>query len=253
MVTIVATDNEGAKSEAYAQTVRVGPEPPPMAPELSDISAETSGQCASVMGTVIDENQNLDSLVVAFANDSVTASVTGTAFRAEQCNLTGGEQTALVTATDLTGLKATASVTFTVDAGVTATLDDHIVAGRLDYTNYANCYLEYSTAPFRLDEYPISSDRCQWRDGDGSCSGPAVACSNNDSNSGGNDGSNSSCSDYSTYNYYHKAAGRAYSTGNPLTPDYFAKGSGDAMPGSTWGWTTLHSSDGSIWRTGNCP
>lgn len=258
LVTVVATDNEGAESEPYAQTVRLGPEPPPTAPELSDISAAASGQCVTVSGTVVDENQDLDSVEVAFGNGTVTVVVTGTGFAAEQCNLPGGDGSAQVTATDLTGLSDTASVSFTVDAGVTATLDSHIAAGRLDYTAYSNCYLEYGSAPFRLDEYSVSGGQCQWRDDDASCVGPQVACtgggSSGGSSSGGSSGgSGSSCSEHSTYNYYHKTAGRAYSTGNPMAPDYFANGSDDAMPGSTWGWNTLHSGDGSSWQLGTCP
>jgi hypothetical protein len=269
VVTLLATDNEGAQSETYTDTVRIGPEPPQTAPQLSDLSAQVAGQCATISGTVVDENQDLDRVLVAFSNGEVTAAVNGTSFSAERCNLPGGASSALVTATDMTDLSSNASVNFTIDAGVTATLDQHIAAGRLDYTNYANCYLEYGMAnPFRLDEYPISA-MCQWRDNDASCVGPQVACSgsgggggggssggssssSSSSSSGGSSGSGN-CSQQAAYNYYHKTGGRAYSTGNPLAPDYFANGSDDAMPGSTWGLNTLHSSDGSNWQLGSCP
>ncbi|WP_250460002.1 extracellular catalytic domain type 1 short-chain-length polyhydroxyalkanoate depolymerase [Microbulbifer litoralis] len=257
-VAVVATDNSGAEGTPYSTTVRLGPEPPETAPELGDLSATASGQCVNVSGTVVDENQNLDSVVVDFGNGAVTAAVTGTDFSAEQCNLPGGDGSALVTATDLAGLSDTGSVAFTVDAGVTATLDTHIAAGRLDYTNYANCYLEYSTSPFRLDEFALSGGQCQWRDDDASCTGPQVTCSSGSgsgsgSSSGGSSSGGDSCDQASAYNYYHKTAGRAYSTGNPLAPDYFASGSDDAMPGSTWGLNTLHSDDGNSWQLGNCP
>lgn len=252
-VTVVATDNDGARGTPYAATVRLGPEPPETAPALSNLSARASGQCVTVSGTVVDENQNLDSVEVAFSNGSVMAATTGTDFAAEQCNLPGGDGTAQVTATDSAGLSDSASVSFTVDAGVTATLDAHIAAGRLDYTNYANCYLEYSTSPFRLDEYTVSGGQCQWRDDDASCIGPQVSCSSGGSGGGSGNGDSRSCDQAATYNYYHKTAGRAYSTGNPMTPDYFASGSGDAMPGSTWGLNTLHSDDGTTWQLGECP
>ncbi|MFL0795898.1 MAG: PHB depolymerase family esterase [Cellvibrionaceae bacterium] len=62
-----------------------------------------------------------------------------------------------------------------------------------------------------------------------------------------------SCEEFSTYNYYHKTAGRAYSTGSTFSPDYFAEGSDESMNGSTWGTTVLHSTDGSVWHVGNCP
>ncbi|MFC6980438.1 hypothetical protein [Microbulbifer taiwanensis] len=145
-ITVVATDNDGVGSLPFADTVRLGPEPPETAPELSEISAQASGQCVTVSGTVVDVNQDLDSVLVAFANGDVIAAVTGTAFSAEQCDLPGGDGSAQVTATDLTGLNDSASVTFAIDAGATATLDSHITAGRLDYTAYANCYLEYGSS-----------------------------------------------------------------------------------------------------------
>ncbi|SHG22391.1 hypothetical protein SAMN04487965_3548 [Microbulbifer donghaiensis] len=257
MVTVVATDDAGAAGEAYAETVRVGPEPPQTAPELSNIAASSIGQCVTVSGNVVDKNLDLDTVEVSYSNGTVTAAVTGTDFTAEQCNLPGGTGSAQVTASDLTGLSASASVSFTVDAGATATLDAHIAAGRLDYTNYANCYLEYSTSPFRLDEYSAAAGQCQWRDDDASCVGPQLACSSGEGNGGdsgdsGGDNGSSNCTEASTYNYYHKTAGRAYSTGNPLAPDYFANGSGESMPGSTWGLNTLHSEDSS-WYLGPCP
>ncbi len=61
------------------------------------------------------------------------------------------------------------------------------------------------------------------------------------------------CSDVTAQNFYHKTAGRAYSTGNYWRPNYFAKGSDQPMAGSTWGWTTLKTSDNSTWEVGNCP
>ncbi len=62
------------------------------------------------------------------------------------------------------------------------------------------------------------------------------------------------CIEETSANYYHKTGGRAYSTGSYFSPDYFANGSDDAMAGSTWGSTTLKSTDGgTVWNVGNCP
>ncbi len=62
------------------------------------------------------------------------------------------------------------------------------------------------------------------------------------------------CEEMTAFNYYHKVGGRAYSTGNPLLPDYFANGSDDSLFGSTWGLTTLHTLDGGAnWQLGACP
>lgn len=62
-----------------------------------------------------------------------------------------------------------------------------------------------------------------------------------------------SCEEFTAYNYYHKTGGRATSTGSYWSPSYVANGSGDAMPGSTWGTTTLYSGDGTYWSLGSCP
>lgn len=261
VVTVSATDDAGATSDGVSVTARVGPPPPPTAPTLSNVVSDVSAQCVTVTGEVFDENEDLTSVSASFATGSVTANINGIAFNAQACDQPGGEQTIIVTATDASGLSATASVTVTVDAGVTATLSEHINAGRLDYTNYANCYLEYSDNAFKLNESSVSGQLCQWQDDDASCVGPQQACSaGGDSGSGGGSGgdggdggSGNTCAEYTTANYYHKVGGRAYSTGNYWAPDYFAQGTNAPMSGSTWGSNTLHSSDGSNWSLGSCP
>lgn len=259
-VAVSASDDDGGESEPAIQTVRVGPEPAPAAPQLSAISVSLDGQCATVSGQVVDQNQNLASVTVTFASGDVSASVDGVQYSARACDLPGGANSATVTALDSGGLSATDQIAFTIDAGQMATLDQHIAAGRLDYTNYANCYLEYGTAAFKLNEHSLGG-QCQWQDDDASCVGPTVACSGGGDgggdDNGGGDGDGdpppaSGCEAISAYNYYHKVAGRAYSTGNYLMPDYFAQGSDDAMAGSTWGLTTLRSDDGTVWHLGGC-
>lgn len=47
-ITVTATDDAGAVSDASVITVRVGPPPPPQAPELSDVLAVVNGQCATI-------------------------------------------------------------------------------------------------------------------------------------------------------------------------------------------------------------
>lgn len=61
------------------------------------------------------------------------------------------------------------------------------------------------------------------------------------------------CVEYTKANYYQKVDGRAYSSGSFWAPNYFANGSDDPMPGSTWGSNTLHSFDELTWRIGVCP
>lgn len=261
-VAVTASDDVGAVSEATNLSVRVGPPPPPTAPVLSDVLVDVNGQCATVSGSVYDENQDLTSVDVAFATGTETASLAGLSFSAQACDLPGGVQTIVVTATDASGLSSDTSLSVDIDAGVVATLDQHISAGRLDYTGYSTCYLEYSTDPFKLNELAQSGDMCVWQDDDASCTGPVQACSgagNGGGDTGGGSGGDtgggdtSTCAEYTTANYYHKVAGRAYSTGYYYAPDYFASGSDDALAGSTWGTSTLYSNDGSVWNEGACP
>lgn len=255
-VSVNAADNDGAVSATVTDSVRVGPPPPPTAPELRNVQLVTEGQCATVTGEAVDVNQDLNTVTVAFETVTVNAQFAGPAFTASACELPGKEQQATVTASDSSGRTDTAVLTFRIDAGVIATLDTHIADGRLDYTNYANCYLEYGNDPFRLDEVTAGAQQCRWEDEDGSCTGPAQAC--RDGGDAGGDpgtghGDTDSCATYTTANYYHKVAGRAYSKGYYYAPDYFAAGSDDPLSGSTWGSSTLSSTDGETWVNASCP
>lgn len=260
-VTVSATDSGGLVSTAYTEQLLIGPPPPATSPELSELVVAVNGQCATVSGRVFDLNRDLDSVSVEFSNGTVAASVTADLFSAQRCQLAGGAQTALVTATDQGGLFSAELLNFTIDAGQNATLAQHITAGRLDYTNYANCYLEYSTASFVLREQAITGNQCRWQDDDASCFGPAQSCSTaGPGDGGGDDGGDpppppppADCEAFTTNNYSHKLAGRAYSTGNIYAPNYFASGSNLSLAGSTWGVTTLSSADGSYWQPGACP
>ena len=250
-LTVRATDSAGLSSAPYQTSVLLGPPPPASAPELTNLNVTTDGQCATVTGRVFDLNRDLAGVSADFSNGRVYATITGAQFSVRGCNLPGGVNTVLVTATDNEGLYTTEQVSFDIDAGQNATLDQHISAGRLDYTNYANCYLEYSTASFILREQLVSGSQCRWQDEDGSCFGPTQSCSNN--GGGDSEPQPADCAQFSTNNYSHKLAGRAYSTGNPYAPDYFASGSNAALAGSTWGINTLHSSNSDYWQVGNCP
>lgn len=253
-VNVNATDDEGATSETVSDAVRVGPPPPDTAPQMDNVQVVVSGQCAVIDGEVVDVNQNLSAVSASFSTGSVAATVTGTLFTVSACDLPGGQQSVTLTATDTTSLSSTKTLSFQVDAGITATLDAHIAAGRLDYTNYANCYLEYSTSPFKLNEVATTGEQCQWQDDDNSCAGPVQACSGAAGSGGGeDDGDSDECASYTTANYYHKVAGRAYSTGYYYSPDYFAVGSDVPLSGSTWGNSSLYSDDGETWYSGSCP
>ncbi|GGD64437.1 extracellular catalytic domain type 1 short-chain-length polyhydroxyalkanoate depolymerase [Lacimicrobium alkaliphilum] len=253
LLSVIATDSEGLAGESYQTTARVGPEPPPEAPVLSNLFVSTDAQCATVSGNVVDINQDLASVIVSFDNGDVSATISGSEFTATACDLPGGSNTAIVTASDDTNRLISDSLSFDIDAGQMATLDQHINAGRLDYTNYANCYLEYGTDSFKLNELSVAANQCQWQDDDNSCAGPVQSCRDASGENGDdNNPPQASCEEFTTSNYYHKVAGRAYSTGNYYSPDYFANGSDDVMPGSTWGSNTLSSEDGVNWYLSSC-
>ncbi|WP_348708929.1 PHB depolymerase family esterase [uncultured Pseudoalteromonas sp.] len=191
-VRVSATDNEAKQGDEVNLTVRVGPEPAATAPLLSDTAASVNGQCASVTGTVIDDNQNLSAVVVSFSNGDVTATVNGLEYFAEQCNLAGGNNTAVITATDDTALTSTDSISFVIDAGVTGDYNLHINEGHISWgEGYSACYLAFGTAAFTMREYSAGTNQCQWiADDDSSCAGPLQACKtttepNNDADNDG--------------------------------------------------------------------
>ncbi len=261
-IALNATDTDGAISTTVSLSARIGPPPPDEAPILSNIQIDIVAQCATVSGEVIDANQDLANVTVNFFNRNEDAVIEANSFTVEVCNLPGGEQTVTVTATDAVNLTSSQTLSFEINAAISANIDQHIAADRLDFINYANCYLEYGSDTFELNEIDLGDQQCVWQDDDASCSGPQQLCSDSggssngdgDSGSGGDDGgTDEQCVEFSATNYFHKLAGRAYSTGSFFAPDYFAQGSNDPLSGSTWGSSNLYSTDGEIWRLGVCP
>lgn len=186
-VTAIATDDEGASSTPAQTTTRVGPEPPAIAPTLSGTTASVTGQCATITGTVTDANQNLASVSVSFsAGSTVSASISGTQYSAQQCSLPGGAQSATVTATDSTALSAIDTVSFNIDAGQSGDYNFHIAQGHITWGNgYAACYLAFGTSAFTMRQVAQGNGQCRWAaDGAASCQGPIQACSAGDDGDG---------------------------------------------------------------------
>ncbi|MFN2334771.1 MAG: PHB depolymerase family esterase [Wenzhouxiangellaceae bacterium] len=267
-ITAVAIDDCGQSSAPIAITERIGEPPPEQAPTIDNLGVVVDGQCATVTGTVVDANQNLDTLVVDFESEarlvaSVSADLNGRLFAAAACNLPGGTVDATATAIDSTALASTASIRFAIDAGQTGDFNFHIDEGHITWgIGFANCFLAFGNDSFTMRESAAGGGQCIWTaDGDASCQGPAQACS------GAIEGDppapnpdpvpapepDVQCQQFTTMNYLHRAAGRAYSTGNFWAPDYFAAGSDDPMPGSTYGTNTLSGSDGTNWSVMSCP
>lgn len=179
LVEVFGTDNLGKNGDLVSVTTRIGPEPPATAPQLSNLNVSVSGQCATVTGGVIDQNQNLTSVAVSFATGTAAATVNGNQFMAEQCGLSGGTQSATITATDSTSLSSSAQVSFTIDAGKTGDYNYHINEGHITWGyGYSECYLEFGTSDFTMREYQAGSSQCNWiADGAPSCKGQNQACS----------------------------------------------------------------------------
>ena len=283
----IAVDNAGKQGEAVAAVARVGPEPPAIAPVLSNIDVLVNAQCATVSGDAIDANQNLLSVVVSFANGDVTAVLNGNAFSARQCNLAGGANSATITAADTGGLSSTDTVNFIIDAGSTGDYNFHINEGHISWGNgYAACYLAFGTAAFTMRETAVGGGQCVWvADGAAACSGPAQSCAaggapvdsdgdgiadavdncpaianadqaDNDGDGIGNvcdstpDGGVSTCTETTANNYAHVQAGRATTNGFYA----YAVGSG-ANIGlyNLFVVTTLAETAAGYYELGSCP
>ncbi len=280
LISVYATDNEGTAGEVVTTTHSLGHENGPQAPILRNVVATADKRCATVSGMVVDLNENVSSVTVSFATETVTATIDEFDFSAEACALPGGSNTATVTATDEDGLESTTSVDFEINAGETGDYNYHISAGHITYgSGYSDCYLAFNTQPFTMFER-ASGSSCRWEEESGACVGPETTCAGpiptpivsptpvitptpTPTPIIGSPSPTPSptptptpapdCSEVTALNYYHKTGGRAYSTGYYFAPNYFANGSDDAMAGSTYGSTTLHSADNSTWYVGGCP
>ncbi|MBU2882845.1 PHB depolymerase family esterase [Psychrosphaera sp. B3R10] len=179
LIEVRATDDLAKTGDTVSITTRVGPEPPATAPQMSDVTVAVSGQCATISGSVLDQNQNLSSVEASFTNGVKVATVNSNQFNVEQCGLSGGTQTANVTATDSTSLSSTVQVSFTIDAGKTGDYNYHIAEGHITWGyGYSACYLEFGTNDFTMREYQAGSTQCNWvADGAPSCKGQNQACS----------------------------------------------------------------------------
>lgn len=268
-VSVVATDDAAAESDARRITRRIGNPPPDQPPVISELQANIDAQCATITGLASDANQDLVSVDIEFEAGGTLiganqAMIDGSDFVASRCNLPGETVTATATATDAASLSSSDSVTFQIDAGKTGDFNFHIGEGHITWGNgYAECYLEFGTSEFIMRESSVDGDQCIWTaDGAPSCQGPVQTCRG--PGSGGDPepdpdpapepspDPDPECSEFTTMNYLHRSAGRAYSTGNFWAPDYFAEGSDQPMPGSTYGNNTLSSSDGIVWSLGGC-
>lgn len=289
-IAAMATDDNGKTGDSVTLIRRLGPEPALQPPIIGDLAVVVHGQCATITGTATDANRDLTTITVTFDNTTVAARLTGNSassdFSAETCGLPAGSNTATAIARDASARSSQNSVRFEVDATVTGDYLLHIDKGHISWgSGFSNCYQEFGNLPFTLREATIDGGWCEWiSDTAPACYGPVQPCARNDADRDGihddldncphhansdqadndADGTGNMCDNtpngdalklcehISTYNYYHKIAARAYSSGNYWTPTYYAQGSSELLAGSTWGLTTLRSTDGITWRSGAC-
>lgn len=256
-ISAFAIDNESLDGETKTIIQRIGPEPPATAPQLSNTSVAINAQCAIVSGSAYDVNLNLDRVEVSFSNGTINAQITGNNYQAQSCDLPGGINTASITAIDSSGMTSTDSIAFEIDAGVVGDYNLHIALGHITWGDgYASCYLAFGASQFIMRETSAGNSQCEWvADTAPQCNGPVQSCqSTTPPGEPPNEPPTVSCEDFTSINYTHKLAGRAYSQGNIFAPDYFAQGSDEPMFNSTYGTTTLHSDDAGVtWRVGICP
>lgn len=180
----------GAYFSTYNQ--RLGP--PVNAPTIGALEVEVDGDIVNVSATVTDDGTVVSVWAEVRTDDGTQLveefELTGSA---EVSGISGtlaeGYYRVTVRATDDEGnVSAASSDSFTIGdpapAAVEGTLDDHIAEGRLDFPNYADCYLEYGDEVFAVSEVVVA-DGCQWQDDDGSCQGPIVECLGANESDGG--------------------------------------------------------------------
>ncbi len=254
-IRIVATDNENAAGSVTTDSIQVGN--PPDLPPVVSIAGSVSGQALTASGSVSDDlglisvTANLIQAGAVVSSQSVNVE-DDDSFSVTFNNVAEGTYQIGVTAVDSgsNSESATTGDLVSQDLGSTGNLQFHINEGHITFgAGYSSCFLEYgSSASFTMSEVVVGAS-CQWQDDNASCAGPVQACSGNPPPP-----PPPGCEDVTSINYTHKTSGRAYSTGNPYAPDYFANGSDDAMPGSTYGSNTLRSFDnGVVWELGVCP
>ncbi len=170
-----------------ANNPRLGP--PVNAPVLSDFSAQVEGEVFAVAVTATDDGSVEDVQAEVRTDNSALLIEAfeltgGPVFSGTSGPLAEGFYRVTVRATDDEGNVSTLSserlaIGDPVPLAVEGTLDEHIAEGRLDFPNYADCYLEYGSDVFGVTEVEVDGG-CQWQDDDGSCQGPVVDCLNAD-------------------------------------------------------------------------
>lgn len=209
-------------------------------PSIAELSATEDQSTVVVSARVTDDGQ-VASVVVAISGptslpDRAVSLDPSGAFQLQTAAVADGRYVITVTATDDGGQISTATTELDVGGppppppGVTATLTEHIQAGRLAWSDYGTYYLVYGTAPFTLYLQPDGS----WSDvppnggtpdagvpdtgrpdaGTPDVGSPDVGSPDSGAPDGGSPDAGapdagSSCTEYTASNYAHVQAGRA--------------------------------------------
>ncbi|MBU3916864.1 hypothetical protein KKA14_15135, partial [bacterium] len=246
------------------------PGPVDSPPTISIISASATDDCIYASGSVNDDNPGV-SVNVTIGGSTASVDLSGTSWSIQpMCGLANGTYNVIATATD--SASQTASDTQQVSVNVDGTDNPpSIVIGSAADTG--NCVDASGTATDDNSGFSVSvtvdgqnatvnlsgdswniTQMCGLVNGDYDVVATvtdSISQTASDSETVTVDVQNP-CAEQSAYNYYHKTAGRAYSVG-VWVPQYYTQGSDEAMSGSTWGYTTLYSTDGGTeWHVGSC-
>lgn len=164
MITITATDNDGGIS-SFSKDFWIGEIPTPKAPTISDLKFVIEKDCLTVTGSASDQDNDLNRIDI-FVDEKKAASFEFNVqtnrngeWSIKTCSMRPGTHKAFAVAMDKTNLESSkVPFEFNIENyGISATLFDHIKAGRLSWFSFSEYYLKYGLKPFTLYKQPDGS------------------------------------------------------------------------------------------------
>jgi uncharacterized protein Usg len=132
----------------------VGEMPSEMLPQLYNVKFNANNECAKVVGQAIPNGATLLKNVQVFLDGDAIADVPvlNTFFEYKNCQLNKGQHSIKVFAINENNLASNAFETNFVfnENEATANLQDHMMAGRLLWKDYAVWFFKYQDKPFTL-------------------------------------------------------------------------------------------------------
>jgi poly(3-hydroxybutyrate) depolymerase len=152
LVKLQYLDNFG-KREIYRHQW-IGEIPGEMSPQLFNVVVNTNNNCLSVRGQAISNgNQSLKSVQFDIDQNQIDfVDLNNSFFNYKNCNLSNGHHTIKISVANLNSTESN-SITYSFAIGineVTSNLFDHMMAGRLNWKDYAHWFAIYHDLPFTL-------------------------------------------------------------------------------------------------------